>query len=286
MPLKTLPILIAIVLTVTGSTFFLNRNHAGTVTSSFRNNQALYAEIATTSIQTVPALPYVASSTATVHVPVLVYHIVRPAYATDSKAVRGLAQTPEVFDAEMTHLSTAGYHLVSFRDLENYFKNGAPLPSKPIILSFDDGWSDQFTYAFPILVKHNYKATFFVFTNAIGRRGFVSLDNLYAMRDAGMTIGSHSRSHPFLKKITDTAALWKEIDGSKKLLESKLGTQVTEFAYPFGQYNPAIVEMVQKAGYASARGDVYSGDQSLERLYMLSALNAPTTAEAFVRKFP
>ncbi len=268
-----------------GGVFLFAHNRAEPSDAFFQNHEAFYAEVSTS---TAPALSNPASPTvASTSVPILVYHIVRPSYPTDSRAVTALAHTPEVFDAQMKYLADAGYHVVSFADLERHFADGAPLPKNPIIISFDDGWSDQFTYAFPILKKYHYTATFFVFTNPIGRRGFVSWSDLREMRDAGMTIGSHSKSHPFLTKITDPAVLWSEIDGSKQTLEKNLGVTVNEFAYPFGQYNTDIVALVKKAGYASARGDYYRGaGQSLDRLYGLSALNAPTTTELFARRFP
>lgn len=244
-------------------------------------DQSQYAEVATTS----DAAGAPATSAAAVRVPILVYHIVRPSYPDDSPAVRSLALTPETFDAELAYLARAEYHVISFSDLERYFAQHAPLPEKPVIISFDDGWKDQFTYAFPLLVQHNYKATFFVFTNAIGRPGFVSWDDLEEMQDAGMTIGSHSRSHPYLTRAA-TSSLESEIRGSKRILEERLGVPVNEFAYPFGQYTQAIVALVKEAGYRSARGDFESGKQAAARLYELSALNAPTTIAAFERKFP
>jgi peptidoglycan/xylan/chitin deacetylase (PgdA/CDA1 family) len=107
------------------------------------------------------------------------------------------------------------------------------------------------------------------------------------MQKAGMTIGSHSRSHPYLTRISDPTKLWNEIVGSKERLEKELSAAVTEFAYPFGQYDPTIVAMVEKAGYKSARGDrYYRGEQTLSRLFDLDAMNAPVTIEPFKQKFP
>jgi len=221
-------------------------------------------------------------------VPILVYHIVRPSYPSDSRAVTALAHTPQVFDAEMKYLGDAGYHITTFAALESHLEQGTPLPSDPIILSFDDGWSDQFTYAFPILEKYHYTAEFFVFTNPIGHRGFLTWDNLRTMLKAGMVIGDHTRSHPFLTKITDPAKLWNEIDGSKLLLEKTLGITVNEFAYPFGQHDATTTALVEEAGYKAARGDYLKrgGTTSLSQIYALGALNAPTTTAAFMLRFP
>lgn len=242
-----------------------------------------YAEISTTSAA---AGSRDHSRTKGVPLPILVYHVVRPSYPSDSPAVRSLALTPEVFDAQMDYLRVSGYRVIRFSDLEAHFMSGVPLPAHPIILSFDDGWQSQFTYALPILEKYRYPATFFVFTNAIGRKGFFTWDELRSMVAAGMTVGGHSRSHPYLTSISSEAELWSEIFESKQQLETELGVSVNEFAYPFGRYNATIVSLVQKAGYRSARGDFYSGNQSAQNLFELSAMNAPTTTALFARQFP
>ena len=254
----------------------------GLTGNSSQHDQAFYAEVSTTSEE---IASHITPTTTKIDLPILVYHIVRPSYPNDSEAVKALALTPETFDAQMLYLDKAGYHVVSFSDLENYFQNGKPLPAKPIIISFDDGWSDQFMYAFPILKKYHFTATFFVFTNSIGRRGFLTWDELHELLAAGMTIGSHSRSHPYLTRIDDLSGLWDEIYTSKQILEKNLGVSINEFAYPFGMYNVAIMEMVTKAGYRSGRGDYYSGEQAANRLYELSAMNAPTTMALFEKKF-
>ncbi len=248
------------------------------------SEETLYAELPSSATEPPPSL---ASSTEKAHIPILVYHIVRPSYPGDSRSVRALAHTPEVFDAEMKYLADAKYQVVSFTDLENYFRGGKPLPTHPVIISFDDGWNDQFQYAFPILEKYHYTATFFVFTNPIGTKGFITWDQLRTMRDAGMTIGSHSRSHPYLTRISNPTVLQNEIVGSKQVLERQLGVTINEFAYPFGQYDPTILAAVAQAGYRSARGDRYhKGEQSIDHLYELDALNAPTTTPLFAQKFP
>ncbi len=245
-------------------------------------NESEYAEEPTG-----PAPQPSASSTKTVVVPILVYHIVRPSYPDDSAAVRAIAMTPEIFDAELSHLQNSGYHVIGFHDLELYFASSTPLPTNPIIISLDDGWHDQYEYAFPILKAHRMTATFFIFTNAVGHRGFFSWSELQEVVASGMTIGDHSISHPFLTKITDPKKLWGEIDGSKTLLEQKLNVPITEFAYPFGQYNADIIALVKQAGFLSARGDYWSGaTQSSDHLYELSAINAPTTTAAFAKRFP
>ncbi len=277
---RTTIFLIILLIVSSAIVFFTRWSSFEAAKTMFRNNQALYAEVPIVS----PSV--MAASTAKGNVPILVYHIVRPSSPTDSRGVIALAQTPAVFDAQMKYLKEAGYEVISFATLENSLQKGTPLPPHPILISFDDGWSDQFTYAFPILEKYKYPATFFVFTNPIGSRGFLTWDDLRTMRDAGMTIGSHTRSHPFLTKITDPAILWNEIDGSKQRLEENLGITVTEFAYPFGQYNATTTAAVEKAGYKIARGDYLEKGKPVGPLYEVGALNAPTTTALFMQKFP
>ncbi len=276
------------ILALTSGAIAFSATHAAVgsraaIEQSPTENPVLYAEVSTTS----PPLP----ASAPAHekkllLPILVYHIVRPSYPSDSAAVRAIAVTPQTFDAQMEYLKSTGYHVVLFSDLEDYFAGSAPLPSRPVILSFDDGWSDQFTYAFPILQKYKYRATFFVFTNAIGHKGFLTWDNLHTLVSGGMAIGDHTRSHPYLTRLTSASKLWDEINGSKQLLDQRLGISTHEFAYPFGRYDPAIVSLVRKAGYRSARGDFYSGEQSGDRLFELSAINVPTTIARFESLLP
>ncbi|NNM83780.1 polysaccharide deacetylase family protein [Candidatus Parcubacteria bacterium] len=268
---------------LSGATLLFSRyvNIQESTVNSPTSNPLLYAEITASSS---PDMPLVLPKE--ILLPILVYHVVRPSYPSDSAAIRAIALTPENFNAEMKYLGDAGYHVVRFGDLEAYFASGTPLPSKPIILSFDDGWSDQFKYAFPILERYHYPVTFFVFTNAIGHRGFLTWDQLRQLIQAGMNIGDHTRSHPYLTTITSTSTLLNEIVGSRQLLEQKLGVPVNEFAYPFGLYNAHIIELVKEAGYKSARGDYYHEGQSLNHLFDLPALNAPTTLALFKQRFP
>src|SRR5271166_3134776 len=177
-----------------------------------------------------PALP----EKRTTKVPILVYHHFSQSISEGSSALRRLTVTAEVFAQQMQYLQDNGYHVITFSDLANYFEKGKELPVLSIIISFDDGWATQFEYALPYLEKYHFSATFFVVTNYIGRPGFISWPQLQTLLSQGMTIGSHSRSHPRLNKITDSAKLWDQIYNSKTILETQLEIPVEEFAYPYG----------------------------------------------------
>jgi peptidoglycan/xylan/chitin deacetylase (PgdA/CDA1 family) len=178
-------------------------------------------------------------------VPILVYHHVRPGSTST------LFVSPEELDKQFEYLQYYGFHTISFTDLADYFEKGKPLPQYPIILSFDDGWENQYEYAFPILQKYQDTATFYVVTDYLNRRNFMTTEQLKFMIAAGMTIGCHTRSHPNLTALGQQRA-WDEIAGAKAALEAD-GFNVDTFAYPYGAYNARIVDMVREAGFRTAR---------------------------------
>src|SRR5262249_49811893 len=126
------------------------------------------------------------------------------------------------------------------------------LPASAVVITFDDGWQDQYDVAFPILQKHHFTATFFVYTNAIGNgSAFMTWDELRELQHAGMTIGAHSRTHPRL--IEPNVSLENEIDGSRDDIERQLGVSPELFAYPYGLWDRRVVAAVRAAGFRAAR---------------------------------
>ncbi|MBU6320927.1 MAG: polysaccharide deacetylase family protein [Patescibacteria group bacterium] len=253
--------------------------------------EAAVAQVLLAGAPDVVAEPVATSSEPTagapgnVRVPILVYHIVRPSYPSDSAAVRALAVTPETFDAELAHLASAGYRVVPLAALESSLASSTPLPAKPVVITLDDGWEDQYQYAFPILRAHGDPATFFVFTNAIGRKGFFTWSELKEMLAVGMSIGDHTESHPYLTRLS-LAKQQQEILGARAILERGLGVSIREFAYPFGLHDATTTAILSAAGFAAARDDGGSPLQSLAKIYTLGSMNAPTTTAAFDRWFP
>ena len=128
-------------LSIIGSIYFYLQTSPDTDVS-LRSDEGLFVEMpgpATSS-----PIKELTATSSPMKIPILVYHIVRPAYPTDSKGVRALAQTPEVFDAQMQYLKEAGYHVIPFRLFEDHLLRNTPVPSNPVVLTFDDGWSNQF----------------------------------------------------------------------------------------------------------------------------------------------
>jgi peptidoglycan/xylan/chitin deacetylase (PgdA/CDA1 family) len=204
--------------------------------------------------------------------PILIFHSVRPYRSTDPLGVRRYITTPDTLETELAYLRGAGYTSVSFADLARSLILGSPLPPKPVIISFDDGWESQYTYALPLLKKYSFMATFFIYTRTPGVRHYMSWDQILALDAAGMEIGSHSVSHPYLTRIKREDLLRREIFDSKRILEAHLRKPVMVFAYPFGQYNDRVVKMVQEAGYVCARGTTAGIAHSRGDLFALTGL--------------
>jgi peptidoglycan/xylan/chitin deacetylase (PgdA/CDA1 family) len=120
-----------------------------------------------------------------------------------------------------------------------------------VALTFDDGTIDNYTVALPILTKYGCTATFFVVTSMVGRGDGLTASMLREMVAQGMTIGSHSVSHPHLTSIS-TSQIWSEVSDSRERLSQMTGADCTEFSYPYGDYNKPIKEMVRRAGYHRA----------------------------------
>jgi peptidoglycan/xylan/chitin deacetylase (PgdA/CDA1 family) len=219
----------------------------------------------------------------TTKVPILVYHHVSQSISEGgSSALRRLTVTAEIFAQQMQYLQDNGYHVITFSDLADYFEKGKELPTLPAIISFDDGWETQFEYALPSLEKYHYAATFFVVTDYIGRPGFISWPQLQTLLTDGMRIGSHSRSHPRLAKIKDSAKLWDQIYNSKIILESQLEASVEEFAYPYGSYNAKAAEAVKRAGYRAGRGCCSGIAHTSGDVFLLKAVMVPNDMEKFI----
>lgn len=211
-----------------------------------------------------PAAPAVPSSIATptafatapapgqaAIVPILMYHHIQDLASDASELRLTWTVAPQNFDAQMAFIAQRGFHTITMAQLVGQLKDNKPLPAKPIIISFDDGWEEQYAVAFPILKKNNLIGTFFVYTRPINHAQYMTWAQLQEMSAAGMDIQPHTLTHPHLRALPPDEAL-KEIADSKSILETRLGKPMIAFAYPFGEYNAAIIEMLKRAGFEAA----------------------------------
>ena len=143
--------------------------------------------------------------------------------------------------------------------LASYRATGSQQTRRLVALVFDDGWQNQLDVAVPILRQYNFKATFSVITRSVGVGESGSLweymgwDELHSLANDGMDIASHTRTHPDLTTL-DESATWMKISGSKQDLEDNGFSNVRTFVYPYNEYDDASAAMVKRAGYNVARG--------------------------------
>ncbi|MBU0580505.1 MAG: polysaccharide deacetylase family protein [Candidatus Margulisbacteria bacterium] len=196
---------------------------------------------------------------------ILAYHRVCPEF-------RGaLAVTPEQFEQHIISFLKKGYQIKNLKDIyELYFKQGQSIPKKTLVLTFDDGYQDNYTYAFPVIKKYKLSATIFLAVNYINQKKHfrwdledpdlanIQLDardypltwpQIKEMHKYGLEFGSHTLDHPKLTKIPIHDA-WQEIYQSRQDIEKELGTKVYSFCAPHGYLNSALTKLSEKAGYA------------------------------------
>ncbi|RZL44186.1 MAG: polysaccharide deacetylase family protein [Pedobacter sp.] len=188
-------------------------------------------------------------------VPILCYHQVRNWKATDGKVGKDYIVEIQNFKDQMKMLADSGYHTILPDQLYAYLNEGAKLPSKPIMLTFDDTDLDQFTIVNPTLKKLGFKAVYFIMTVSIGKKGkfvdYMSSDQIKKLSDEGNVIGSHTYDHKNFKKYAGKD--WEEqLDKPTKRLEEITGKKMTEFAYPFGLWNAEGIPQLKKRGFRMA----------------------------------
>jgi len=185
-------------------------------------------------------------------VPILCYHQIRNWKAKDSQTDKAYIIPPSAFNAQMKMLSDSGYHSILPDELHDYLTIGKPLPSKPIMLTFDDSNADQFTAARPVLIKYHFKAVYFIISGKIGtHKWFMNSRQVRQLSDEGNMIGCHTRDHTDFRKLK--GAEWQvQIADSKHELEGITGKPASYFAFPFGEWNRAGLPKLHRLGFKAA----------------------------------
>ncbi len=184
-------------------------------------------------------------------VPVLCYHQIRDWKATDSKAAKDYIIPVATFKAHMKMLADSGYQTILPDQYYDYLNNGTALPAKPIMITFDDTEYNQHAIAAPEMKKYGFKAVYFIMTVSIGRPNYMSKTQIKELSDAGNSIGSHTWDHHNVKKYQGKD--WEvQIEKPSKTLEDITGKKITDFAFPFGLWNPEAIPELKKRGIKSA----------------------------------
>ena len=179
-------------------------------------------------------------------VPVLMYHSIDPNGDDMSPHI-----SPAVFEKQMDFLAVNHYNVVAPEKIIAIMKREEKMPRKTAAITTDDGFENFYTYAFPLLKKYNLKAAVFMIADKIGSSGMLNWHELREMSDSGLvTIGSHTKSHPWLPAVSiDEDKMREELAGSKKILEEGLGRRVDFICYPNGGFNDLTKETAKEAGY-------------------------------------
>ncbi len=155
------------------------------------------------------------------------------------------AVSPQSFRRHLREFKLSGYSFIGLKDLKEYRDAGRPLPPKPLFISFDDGYLNNYTQAYPILREEGAKATFFVVSGNMEHKNRMTFAQMREMAAHGMEFGSHTLQHEKLTGMSDKE-LEQEIVTSKELLEAKLRLPVYGIAYPCGYASPAAMRLVQQ----------------------------------------
>jgi peptidoglycan/xylan/chitin deacetylase (PgdA/CDA1 family) len=215
-----------------------------------------------TAEESIPATPVVNVGT---EVPILMYHY-----------------TPTNFELQLQHLQVHGYHTITMEELGRHLYLGSVLPAKPVVLTFDDGFLDQ-QKAFELLKRYQMKATFYLILGGEGSHYCIGLARTNVtcgdeylnwgqaknLIDSGLVeIGAHTINHIDLPNAS-TEQQWQEIYESKTRLEDMYNIPITTFAYPYGRYSPATVDLVAKAGFLTAVTTQSGLEQSSSNRYTM-----------------
>ncbi len=182
------------------------------------------------------------------------------------------------FETQMAWLEENGYHSITTAELMDALEGKRPLPERPVLITFDDGYIDNYTCAFPILKKHNMKAIIFLISEYVSvYPNYLTWEQLQEMQASGIEFGSHTVDHNVLTELSPNS-INHELADSKDVLERRLRRRVEFLAYPCGFTNEYIKSRVSAAGYRAAftvnLGNVHPGDDlyALNRVPIFGAL--------------
>ncbi|MGI8787540.1 MAG: polysaccharide deacetylase family protein [Pyrinomonadaceae bacterium] len=210
--------------------------------------------------------------------PVLAYHKIDQPTA-DIK-LRGAFTSPKNFARQMLYLKRRNFVFYTASELIDFYRERGAFPAKTITITLDDGWKDNYRFAFPVLRELQIKATIFLVPSCIGQttkkvvadgeaeREHLSREEILEMSEFGIEFGSHTLNHKLLHQIAPEEIKF-EVEESKREIENLLQKSCRTFAYPAGFFTDAAQKIVRDAGYIAAFSTVYGDDRTLN-LYALN----------------
>ncbi len=218
-------------------------------------------------------------------VSVLMYHMIGD--IKDNAAV----MTEANLRTQMNYLRDHGYHPITMQELYDYVSKGAPLPEKPVCITFDDGYADSYSIVYPLMKEYGFPWTLFLITDDVGKpNNRMTWDQLKEMADSHtVTISNHTLSHPKLHNLATKEEKAKEIVEANKALKYHLGIDNTWLAYPYGDYDDEVIEICKQAGIKmavttdSGRVHVGSYPYDLKRVYIGNDISLARFSERLVK---
>lgn len=219
-------------------------------------------------------------------IPILMYHYVSELPPNADAIRRGLTVEPALFEAQLQYLRDRGYQTVFLRDIIETLDTGKPLPEKPIVLTFDDGYKDAYTIVFPLLQEYGFVGEFFVLSTPphYEAPAYMTWAEMREMAEAGMSIQGHGRDHYDLRNRSVDFLVY-QILGIKEAVEAHTERQVTFFCYPSGHYDAQVIKVVASAGYWGAVTTEWGVSLRLDNRYTWPRLRVHGTwsLEQFIR---
>lgn len=190
-------------------------------------------------------------------VPILMYHSIAHEPAS---SIRVLSVSPEAFADQIRLLAERGYTTLTTAQLSTAWRGDRPLPHRPVLITFDDGYQGVHRYALRVLRAFGFAATVFVTTGWL--RGpheidgaaldtMLDWDEVRELAAEGAEIGGHSHSHPQLDQLSADALQW-EVGRCKEIIAEQLGSPPVSFAYPYGYSTHRVRQATRAAGFAQA----------------------------------
>ena len=180
------------------------------------------------------------------HTPILGYHRVGESRPDHVPTVSVWA-----FERHLAWLAKYRYRMLDLGAIAQAIEQGAPLPRRSAVITFDDGYEETCTIAWPLLKRFGFPATVFVTADEVGRPGFASWDQLRQAAAEGLAVGSHTMSHSYLPAVSPERQP-EELIESKRVIEARLGCPIAYLSYPVGGFTPQAQQIARQAGYRAA----------------------------------
>lgn len=220
------------------------------------------------------------------YVPILMYHYLSVPPAGSDIYRRDLSVTPEQFAAHLDRLQAEGYTTISLYTLHAYLTQGVPLPPKPVILTFDDGYRDNYEQALPLLVARKLTATFFIVTEFIDRERpeYLSWAMVRELYTAGMSIEAHGVDHTTLRGRSQADLEYQALR-SYETIQDRIGARPRFISYPAGEYDAATIAMFQSAGYWAGFTTVQGATHRSDELFTIHRvrIRSSTTPDELIK---